>query len=100
MSGLGVLLVVVAAVLVAVVLLPMVVLLDLASGGTGLGLCEGGLGSCRSSYFDAPELAGLLVLVILLLTVVLRALIRLRDTIDEHRTQDATESSRRRIGGT
>lgn len=61
-----------------VALLPLVVLLDLAGGGTGLGLCEGGLASCRTSYFDGPELIGILVLVLLLLGAVLRTLLKAR----------------------
>jgi hypothetical protein len=92
MTGLGILIVLVAAALVAVTLLPMIVLLDLASGGTGLGICEGGLGSCRTSYFHGPELAGMLVLVILLLVLVLRALLRVRDAVDHHHRADADEA--------
>lgn len=65
-----------------VALLPMVVLLDLAGGGTGLGLCDGGLAGCRTSYFDGPELLGLLVLVLLLLGVLLRTLLRVRAALD------------------
>lgn len=93
MTGLGILIVVVAALLVAVTLLPMIVLLDLAGGGTGLGICEGGLGSCRTSYFDAPELAGILVVVILLLALVMRALLGLRDAVDEHDREGASRRS-------
>lgn len=43
------------AVIVAVI--PAVVLIDLASGGTGLGLCPDGLGRCDTSAFAAAELA-------------------------------------------
>lgn len=36
--------------------LPAVVLVDLASGGTGLGLCPTGLGTCRTTPFAIAEL--------------------------------------------
>jgi hypothetical protein len=78
MPGIRFLIVVVSTAIVAVVVLPMLVLLDLAGGGTGFGLCPGGLASCRSSYFDGPELAGILVLVLILLYAVLRSLLRAR----------------------
>jgi hypothetical protein len=95
MTGLGILIVLVAAILIAVALLPMIVLLDLAGGGTGLGICEGGLGSCRTSYFDGPELAGMLVLVILLLVLVLRALLRVRDAVEHHQNDSEGPTPRR-----
>ncbi len=36
--------------------LPAVVLVDLAAGGTGLGLCPDGLGTCDTSTFTIAEL--------------------------------------------
>lgn len=80
MAGIRFLIAVVWTGIVAVVVLPMIVLLDLARGGSGLGLCPDGLASCRSSYFDGPELAGILVVVLLLLYAVLRSLLRARGT--------------------
>jgi hypothetical protein len=80
-----------------VALLPLVVLLDLAGGGTGLGLCEGGLASCRTSYFDGPELLGIMVLVLLLLSVVLRTLLKARELAEGVRERAADgERPRRR----
>lgn len=35
---------------------PLVVLFDLANGGTGYGLCPRGVQSCRNPYTAAPEL--------------------------------------------
>jgi hypothetical protein len=59
----------------AVALVPMLVLIDLVSGGDGWGLCPDGLGACRSSYFDGPELAaGLSILVFVLLLLLRMAL--------------------------
>jgi len=46
-------LVVLLAIIVAV---PAVVLLDLVVGGTGLGLCASGLGTCSTSAFTLMEL--------------------------------------------
>jgi hypothetical protein len=88
MSGIRILIGAVIALIAVVVLLPMLALLDLAGGGTGFGLCPGGLGSCRSSYFDGPELAGILVLIVVLLFVVLRTLIKARDAVEGHAGRD------------
>jgi len=41
---------------VLVVALPAMVLLDLVSGGTGLGLCPSGLGTCSTSMYTMSEL--------------------------------------------
>ncbi len=43
-------------VLGVVVALPAVVLVDLVSGGTGLGLCPQGLGTCDTGAYAAAEL--------------------------------------------
>jgi uncharacterized RDD family membrane protein YckC len=59
----------------AVALVPMLVLIDLVSGGDGWGLCPEGLASCSTSYFDGPELAaGLSILVFVLLLLLRMAL--------------------------
>lgn len=50
-------LIVVAVVLAAV---PLFVLFDLAQGGTGYGMCPGGVQRCRNPYTAAPELSSLL----------------------------------------
>lgn len=90
MSGIRLLIGMVISLITLVVLLPMLALLDLAGGGTGFGLCPGGLGSCRSSYFDGPELAGILVLIVVLLSVVLRSLIKARDAVEGRAGSDRT----------
>ncbi|MDH4117644.1 MAG: hypothetical protein OEX04_14525 [Acidimicrobiia bacterium] len=41
---------------VALAAFPLLVLLDLAGGGTGYGLCPQGVRSCRNPYTAAPEL--------------------------------------------
>lgn len=96
MNWIRVLVVAIGAALVAVALLPLIVLLDLAGGGDGLGLCTGGLGGCRTSYFDAPELLGVLGLVIFVLVIALRAAMQAQAAV-ERRRQDAAFG--RSVGG-
>ena len=74
--------------IVVVALLPLAVLLDLAGGGDGLGICAGGLGECRTSYFDGPELLATLVIVLFLLLIALRAALHVRSII-ERRDEDS-----------
>ena len=50
-----------------VVSVPAVVLIDLVSGGTGLGLCERGLGSCDTGAFAAAELLVILAAILVVL---------------------------------
>ena len=50
--------------MVMVAALPAVVLVDLASGGTGLGLCPSGLATCSTTAFTVIELTLLLALVL------------------------------------
>ena len=68
--------------IVAVTLIPMLVLLDLAGGGDGWGLCQEGLSSCRTSYFDGPELVAMLFLALFVLLFLLRLAMRARRTAD------------------
>jgi len=84
---------VVIAAIAGVALVPMLALLDLAGGGDGLGLCGAGLASCHTSYFDGPELLGMLVLVLFLLLMLLRAAFHVRSLIQERRNASALTSS-------
>lgn len=61
---LRILLGVMVAVAAATALIPLIVLADLASGGSGWGLCPDGLATCSASYFAGPELFLLLVVVL------------------------------------
>jgi len=54
------------AMLVVVVAVPTVVLFDLVGGGTGLGLCPMGLGTCTTSAFAVMELLGILMLAVVI----------------------------------
>lgn len=56
--------------------IPILVLIDLLSGGSGWGLCPAGLGACDNPYTTAPELAALLTLALLAPVVGLRLLMR------------------------
>ena len=47
---------------VALAAVPLIVLFDLAQGGTGYGLCPRGVTACRNPYTAAPELSALLTL--------------------------------------
>lgn len=79
---------------VAIAAVPLLVLLDLAGGGTGYGLCPGGVSSCRNPYTAAPELSSLLTvgLVVVLggLRIANRTLIRLSRPRPPRRTDDDT----------
>ncbi|MDX1690812.1 MAG: hypothetical protein R3290_07300 [Acidimicrobiia bacterium] len=81
------------AAIVIVALVPMAILLDLAGGGDGFGICEGGsLGDCTTSYFDGFELvAGLFVLIFLLLML-------LRMTMHAQRMLEARDRHRAAMG--
>ncbi len=65
------------AVIVGVALIPLYVLLDLRSGGSGWGLCADGFGRCRTSYFSGFELVAALLLVMLALVLAIGGLVRL-----------------------
>lgn len=52
------------AVAVATALVPMLVIADLAGGGSGWGLCSEGIGTCSTSYFAGPELLAILLVVL------------------------------------
>lgn len=62
--ALRILLGVLVAIVVAVAAAPMLVIADLAGGGTGWGLCPDGITTCTTSYFAGPELALVLLFVL------------------------------------
>lgn len=68
-----------AVLLLAIVLVaatPLFVLLDLASGGSGYGLCPEGVEACRSPYTAGPELTVALVVLLFGLVALLRVTLR------------------------
>ena len=72
---LGVFVLVVAAVAIGVV--PILVLIDLLGGGTGWGLCPGGLELCHKPYSTGAELIVVLTLALFLVVFGIRMLVRL-----------------------
>lgn len=72
---LGVFLLVVAAVAIGIV--PILVLIDLLDGGTGWGLCPGGLEVCDKPYSTGAEMIIVLSLAMFLTVFGIRLLMRL-----------------------
>jgi hypothetical protein len=62
--ALRILLGVLVAVVIAAAATPMLIIADLAGGGTGWGLCPDGITTCTTSYFAGPELALILLFVL------------------------------------
>jgi len=62
---------------VALAAVPIFVLIDLVSGGTGFGLCANGLEACDNPYTTAAEFAILLTLGLGLTVLAIRLLMRL-----------------------
>lgn len=85
MTAIRVLIALIIAAMAGVALVPMLVLLDLAGGGDGWGLCRGGLASCRAAYFEGPELVAGLVVLLFLLLMLLRLAYYIRRRLEERR---------------
>lgn len=62
---------------VALATVPILVLVDLVGGGTGYGLCPGGIEACDKPYSTAAEIAILLTVGLGLTVVGIRLLVRL-----------------------
>lgn len=52
--------------------LPVLVLLDLLRGGTGYGLCAGGLSACPERFTAGPALAAYLVVILMIVVALIR----------------------------
>lgn len=61
----------------AVAVIPLLVLLDLASGGTGYGLCPAGIRSCAFGYLRPVELVAWLALSLFAFVAAIRAVVRI-----------------------
>lgn len=61
---------------VALAAVPLLVMLDLAGGGTGYGLCPGGIAFCRNPYTAAPELSVTLTIGLMVVLAGLRVVNR------------------------
>jgi len=86
-TALRVLVVVLVLAILVVAALPLLVVVDLVSGGDGYGLCSSGLTSCRTSYFDGPELAAFIALVTFLLIAAIRVVQVAMTRLSASRTQ-------------
>lgn len=58
--------------ILAIGAVPLLILLDLSGGGTGWGICEAGLDSCRVGGFRGGRLAALLMVGLFLIMALLR----------------------------
>lgn len=58
--------------IVAIGAVPLLILLDLSGGGTGWGMCEDGLDSCRVGGFRGGRLAALLMVGLFAIMALLR----------------------------
>jgi hypothetical protein len=76
-----------AAIVIAAV--PLLVLLSLVQGGTGFGLCPGGIGTCRNPYTAAPELTVALTAALLALVAAIRVAMRTARRIKQESYQVA-----------
>lgn len=80
-----------AAIVIAAV--PLLVLLSLVQGGTGFGLCPGGIETCRNPYTAAPELTVGLTVALFLVVAAIRIAMRTARNIqqEEYRVRDRSE---------
>ncbi len=62
---------------------PLIVLINLASGDTGYGICPGGLSACDLSYLSGIELAVLLTMILFTFIALVRIAVVLRRRIDD-----------------
>jgi hypothetical protein len=65
------------ALLVMVVAVPGAILIDLVSGGTGMGLCTDGLGTCTTGVFAGTELLIIMSGIIAVLAALIAGSVRL-----------------------
>ncbi len=62
---------------IGIAVLPILVLLDLLDGGTGWGLCPGGLEACSNPYTTPFEFMILLVVALFVVILLIRLVMRL-----------------------
>lgn len=77
MSVIRALIVFLGAIAVGIAAIPIVVMIDLLTDGTGFGLCPNGLEACAKPYSTAPEFAVILTLALFLIVLAMRLLMRL-----------------------
>lgn len=72
MVALRVLILVLILVALAVAVIPVMVLINLLGGGSGFGLCPGGLAACPQRYTSGPALAAYLTLTLMIVVGLIR----------------------------
>ncbi|HHC08567.1 MAG TPA: hypothetical protein ENK55_07600 [Actinobacteria bacterium] len=85
MVALRVLLAVLVGVAAFLAAVPALVLVDLTAGGTGLGLCPGGLAACEVGYFVGPELLAWLVVALFVVGAGIVATLRAMGSLERRR---------------
>lgn len=66
----------------AVGAIPLLVMFDLAAGGTGFGLCPQGIRQCDTGYATPVELSVILILLLFALVAAIRFVSRLARRLD------------------
>lgn len=79
---------------VALAAVPLFVLLDLAQGGSGYGLCPDGVLRCRNPYTAAPELSTLLTAGLIVVLGGLRVTNRTLRRLQQPRAPKQTDDER------
>ena len=72
MVALRVLILILILVALAVAVVPVMVLINLLGGGSGFGLCPGGLAACPQRYTSGPALAAYLTLTLMIVVGLIR----------------------------
>jgi hypothetical protein len=72
MIALRVLILILILVALAVAVVPVMVLINLLGGGSGFGLCPGGLAACPQRYTSGPALAAYLTLTLMIVVGLIR----------------------------
>lgn len=83
--------VVLVALAVAVAAVPLLVLLDLAGGGTGYGICPGGVTECRNPYEAAPRISAALTVGLVVVLSGFRVLTHARRRLTRRRVPPFVE---------
>ena len=78
------------AAVIAIALIPLMVLLDLRRGGSGWGLCGGGLGDCRNSYFAGFELIGWIFAALFVLLGMIAMCVRILRYLEQRSGEDSS----------
>ena len=89
MTVLRAILVVLIAAAIGVALIPLLVLLDLRRGGSGWGLCTGGLGDCRNSYFAGFELIGWIFAALFILLGMIAMCVKILRYLEQRSNRDS-----------